>query len=496
MRKYILSLDQGTTGTTALLINDKWEVVSSGYEEVVQIYPKTGWVEQDGVQIFETLVSATQKALDKIGANPNEIKCIGLANQGETIIAWDKLTGEPVYNAIVWQDKRTCDLVEQLNATHDDLFLERTGLKLDAYFGATKIKWILENQERAKALLKEDRLMVGALDSWLIFKLTGGKTFKSDFVTGSRTCLMNVNTLSWDNDILQLLEIPKKILPELVENVYDYGNTSPESFLGATIPITASIVDQQSALIGQGCLSEGEIKATYGTGCFVLMNTGCKQPQGDSGLLSTLALVYNGERSFALDGGVYIAGAATKWLVDKLKIAESPRQVDLLAESVEDNGGVYFVPAFSGLGAPYWDSNARGTIVGLTGGSTNAHLCRATLESIAYQVKDVFDTFKATTGINISALKVDGGSTKSDFLMQFQADVLGIPVIVPENTETTGFGVAILAGLKIGVISSLEDVRSMQKIKKTFTPKMTEQQRENLTSNWQRAVERAKEWKK
>jgi len=492
--KYYLGLDQGTTGTTAVLFDEKFNESYFGYKEVTQHYPAPGLVEHDGIELYQTLIDSTKEALNKAGADPSDIKCIGIANQGETIILWDKKTGNPIYPAIVWQDRRTAKEVDILNREYSQFFYGRTGLKLDSYFGATKIRWVLKNVPEAKKLLKEHRLAAGSLDSWFIYKLTGGRVFVTDCVSASRTCLLNIETLTWDTKILGLLDIPLEILPEIRENACNFGVTDPDSFLGISVPITSSIVDQQAALIGQGCYDKGGIKTTFGTGCFMLMNTGNELKRNDKGLLSTLALYHNGTPYFALDGGVYIAGAAVKWLKNGLKIIKSSAESDVLAASVADNGGVYFVPAFTGLAAPYWDSYARGMIIGITGGTTNAHIARATLESMAYQVKDIFDIMKNISPAEITSMRVDGGSTKSDFLMQFQADMLGIPVEIPAIAESTGFGTAFLAAVGLGDISSVSEVSKIWKSNKVFEPKMSADQRDSLLHQWHRAVERARRW--
>ncbi len=493
-KKYYLGLDQGTTGTSALLFDENFNNYTFGYKEVTQHYPAPSLVEHDGIELYNTLLQSAKIAIDKAGADVRDIKCIGIANQGETIIVWDKKTGLPVYPAIVWQDRRTAEEVDVLNREYGQFFYERTGLKLDSYFGATKIRWVLQNVPQAKELLKEHRLAAGSLDSWFIFKLTGGKSFVTDCVTASRTCLMNIQTLKWDQKILDLLEIPLEILPEIRPNACHLGTTDPDCFLGASIPITCSIVDQQAALVGQGCYEKGSIKTTFGTGCFMLMNTGDELKRNDKGLLSTLALYHNNTPSFALDGGVYIAGAAVKWLKYGLKIINSSVEADALATSVSDNGGVYFVPAFTGLAAPYWDSYARGMIIGITGGTTNAHIARATLEAMAYQVKDIFDIMKKISSVNITSMRADGGSAKSKFLMQFQADMLGIPVEIPENSESTGFGTAFLAAVGCGDILSVSDVSKIWKCGAVFEPKMSADHRESLLYQWHRAVNRAKQW--
>ncbi len=493
-KKYVLGLDQGTTGTAALLFDEKWNHISTGYQEVTQFYPKPGMVEHDGEELLGTLLESAKRALQNVGASAAEIKCIGIDNQGETIILWDKKTGKPIYPAIVWQDRRTAAEVDELNKKYEEIFYARTGLKLDAYFGATKIKWVLEKVPEAKELIKSNRLAAGSLDTWFIWKLTGGREFVTDCVTASRTCLFNIEKLSWDKEILDLLEIPIEILPEIRENATMFGMTDPDEFFGVAVPITGSIVDQQAALLGQGCIKKGEVKTTYGTGCFMLMNTGETLQRNDCGLLSTLALVHKEQRSFALDGGIYISGAAVKWLQRGLKIIKNSSEADKMALSVEDNAGVYFVPAFTGLAAPYWDSYARGMMIGITGGCTDAHIARATLEAIAYQVKDIFDLVGKTTGITTKSMRADGGSTASKFLMQFQADLLGIPVELPAITETTGLGAAYLAALGMGEFSSLEEVSSLWRPSVCYEPKMGEDERMFLMDKWHRAVERARDW--
>ena len=494
MKKYFLGLDQGTTGTTALLFDENWNQVSSGYKEVTQHYPAPGLVEHNGCELFETLLASAQKALKSINEQACRIKCIGIANQGETVILWDRETGIPVHNAIVWQDRRTAEYVDKLNAEYGELFYSSTGLKLDSYFGATKIKWLLENAEGAKELLKQKRLLAGTLDTWFIWKLTGGKTFVTDAVTASRTALMNVEKRCWDKEILDLLEIPCEILPEIVENAMYFGTTDPDVFFGAEIPITASIVDQQAALLGQGCNDYGKIKTTYGTGCFMLMNTGENLKRNDEGLLSTLALLHKSKPSYALDGGVYIAGAAVNWLKNGLCMIDDAKQADELAATVKDTAGVYFVTAFTGLAAPYWDSYARGTMVGITAGCTKAHIVRASLESTAYQVKDIFDLISEISGTTVTGMRADGGLTNNKFLMQFQADMLGVPVEIPAISETTGLGAAFLAALGLGEISSLDEMSAIWRLKTCYEPQMSDDRRMYLLDGWHKAVQRARNW--
>lgn len=491
---YYLGLDQGTTGTTALLLDENWNQIARGHKDITQHYPHSGWVEHDPEELYASLLEATAEALRKADASAAEIRCMGLDNQGETVVVWDKQTGKPVYPAIVWQDRRTSPDSDALNALYEDEIKSRSGLKLDAYFGATKIRWILQNVPEAKELLAQGRLLAGPTDAWMIWKLTGGKVFASDVVTASRTCLMNLQTRQWDDRLLEIFGIPKDILPEIRENACDFGVTLPDAFLNAAIPITGSIVDQQAALLGQGCSTPGSVKTTYGTGCFMLMNTGSKPYPNQDGLLVTPAWVRGGQTSYALDGGVYIAGAAVQWLRDGLHIISSPAESDTLALSVPDNGGVYFVPAFSGLAAPYWDSYARGTIVGITGGVTSAHIARATLEATAYQVRDIFDILQRLVDLPIRSMRVDGGSTASRFLMQFQSDLLGIPVEIPVITETTALGAAYLAAVGHGDLRDLEEPSHLWRCAKIYEPKMGADRREQAMYEWHRAVERSRGW--
>lgn len=493
-RFYYLGLDQGTTGTTALLLDDQWNQISRGYKEVTQYYPHPGWVEHDPIELYQTLLYASQQALIEAGVTGSEIRCIGLDNQGETIVLWNRETGEPIYPAIVWQDRRTAEEADKLNERWGSWIYDRTGLQPDAYFGATKIRWVLKHIPLADQLLREHKLAAGTLDTWLIWKLTGGRQFLTDCVTASRTCLMNIHTRQWDRDILDLLEIPEEILPEIRENTSDFGKTDPQYFLDETIPITGSIIDQQAALLGQGCVHSGSVKTTYGTGCFMLMNTDQVQMKAVDGLLNTLAWVHKGRAAYALDGGIYISGAATQWLKNGIQILEKASDVDRLALSLPDNGGLYFVPAFTGLAAPYWDSYARGTMIGITAGITRAHIARATLESTAYQVKDILGIVEHSTGLQVHTMRADGGSTASQFLMQFQADMLDIPVEIPAISETTALGSAYLAALGIGDLGSIEDPALLWKCHRRYEPHMDANKRDRLLNEWHRAVERALGW--
>lgn len=492
--KYYLGLDQGTTGTTAVVFDGEFRQLSRSSVEITQHYPDIGFVEHNPEEIYESLLVSGRNAIKTAGINASDISAVGLANQGETVVLWDKKTGKPVYPAIVWQDKRTETAVKELAKKHGEEIRRLSGLFPDTYFGATKIRWILDNVPEAGTLLKEERLLAGPSDSYMIWKLTGGKSFYTDGVTASRTSLMNIKTFKWDSRLLEIFGIPEEILPEIRNSADFYGETVPEAFFGAKIPITGNTVDQQSALTGQGCFSKGSVKTTYGTGCFMLMNTGDKPCFNNDGLLVTPALYIDNKPTFALDGGAYITGAAVQWLRDGLKIIKEPKEADMLAESLSSNGGVYFVPAFSGLAAPYWDAGARGTVVGLTAGTGAAHIARATLESEAYQVKDIFDAMKKASDMPILSMRADGGSTKSRFLMQFQSDILGIPVEIPEVNEATALGTVYLAAKGIGDIKDITSFEGRQPIKTVYHPHMSADERETLLHNWHKAVDRSKGW--
>ena len=496
MGKYYMGIDQGTTGTTVMILDQEWNCLAKGYREHTQYYPQPGWVEHDPVEIWGKILEAATDALYQAEiTDANEIACIGLDNQGETVVLWDNVTGLPVYPAIVWQDRRTSEMADALAAEHGDLIRERTGLVIDAYFSATKIRWVLDNVPGVKEKIAQGRINAGTLDAWMIWKLTGGKAFVTDPSTASRTMLFNVHTGDWDDDILRILEIPREILPPIRKTAEVYGTTEPLAFFGASVPVSGSVCDQQAALFGQACLEPGTVKTTYGTGCFMFMNVGDKPVYSPNGLLTTVGWQLEPEKmTFALDGGIYIAGAAIQWLRDKLKIIQSASETQAMAESVKDTGGVFFVPAFVGLAAPHWDQYARGTMVGITGGTTREHIVRATLESIAYQVKDNLDVMMKDSGMDIKVMRVDGGACANEFLMQFQADILGIPVEVPENIETTALGSAYLAAYGIGELHSLDEVRNKWKLKKRYEPQMDAQTREKLLAKWHKAVERAKKW--
>ncbi|ASS89640.1 glycerol kinase GlpK [Aeribacillus pallidus] len=495
-KKYFIGLDSGTTGTTALILDENWDLVGRGYAEQKQYYPKSGWVEHDLIEIWENAKKAVSLALEEAQIGIEDITAIGLDNQGETVAVWDKNTGEPVYKAIVWQDRRTAQDADKLNEEWGSVIKEKTGLIVDAYFSALKIKWILDNVEGAREKAERGELVAGTLDTWLIWKMTGGKLHITDYTTASRTMLMNINDLTWDEEILAKLNIPKSMLAEIRSTSEYYGDTDPEAFLGGKVPIAGSAVDQQAALFGQACFEPGAVKTTYGTGCFMLMNTGEKMVHSEHGLLPTVAWGLDGKLTFALDAGVYITGAAIQWLRGGLQIIESASETEEIAKSVPDSGGVYFVPAFVGLAAPYWDQYARGTMVGITGGTTRAHIVRATLESIAYQVAENLEVMKKDSGIDIQVMKVDGGAVANEFLMQFQADLLGIPIDVPEITDTTPLGAAYLAALAVGEFNSLDEISAKWKRKKRYVPQISQEEREKLMAGWRRAVERSRNWAK
>lgn len=495
MGKYYMGIDQGTTGTTTLLFDEEWNQAARGYEEHTQYYPQPGWVEHDPMEIWDKIRKTVSMALEQAGAGIDEVACIGLDNQGETVMLWDNVTGMPVYNAIVWQDKRTAREADTIAETYGEMIREKTGLIVDAYFSATKIKWIIDHVDGVKEKIARNRINAGTLDSWMIWKLTHGQVFVTDSSTASRTMLFNIHSGEWDDEILKALDIPRSILPEIRDSAEVYGKTDPLDFFGGRIPISGSLVDQQAALFGQACYEPGTVKTTYGTGCFMLMNTGDKPVYSKNGLLTTVGWgIDKGKLTFALDGGIYIAGAAVQWLRDKLKVITSASETQELAQSVEDTGGAFFVPAFAGLAAPHWDQYARGTIVGLTAGTTKEQLVRATLESIAYQVKDNLDVMVRDSGIPIEVMRVDGGAAVNEFLMQFQADILGIPVDVPVITETTALGAAYLAAYGIGEFRDLSEIKNRWKLHKRYEPHMDYETREHLLKKWHKAVERAKDW--
>lgn len=494
MKNYIMALDQGTTSSRCILFNRQGQVVSKAQKEFSQIYPVAGWVEQDPKEIWSSQISVATEAMAKSGINAEDIATIGITNQRETTILWNRHTGEPVYNAIVWQCRRTSDMVQSIKASGlGQVIREHTGLIPDAYFSATKIKWILENIKGVREAAEKGDILFGTVDTWLIWKLTGGKVFATDYTNASRTMLFDIHKLIWDDEILRELNIPKEILPEVKASSHIFGYTE-KGLLGGRISIGGVAGDQQAALFGQGCFEKGEVKNTYGTGCFLLMNTGNDPIASDTGLLTTIAASEKGSVQYALEGSVFVAGAAIQWLRDELQVIRTAAETEEAALSVEDTNGVFVVPAFSGLGAPYWDQYARGTIVGITRGFHKNHLIRATLEAIAYQTYEVLKAMEQDAKAQIKSLKADGGASSNNFLMQFQADILGIEVVRPSCVETTALGAAYLAGLAAGFWKDKEDIRRNGESSGTFLPNMKEDTRREKLHGWNRAVKRSFGW--
>jgi glycerol kinase len=493
MKQYILALDQGTTSSRSIIFNSSGSIISVAQKEFRQIYPKPGWVEHDPNEIWSSQAAVMAEALAKAGMEGSDIAAIGITNQRETTIVWDRTTGEPISNAIVWQDRRTSDYCDLLKKSgYSDIIKQKTGLLIDAYFSGTKVKWILDNVEGARQKAEEGKLAFGTVDSWLVWKLTDGKEHITDETNASRTLLYNIHSSSWDDELLKLLNIPQNMLPKVCSSSEIYGQTILLS--GASVPIAGIAGDQQAALFGQMCIQPGMIKNTYGTGAFLVFNTGKSPFESKNNLLTTVAWKVHNQSYFALEGSIFIAGAVVQWLRDGLGIINSSAEVEKLANTVDNNGGVYFVPAFAGLGAPHWDQFARGSLAGITRGTSAGHIARAALESIAFQTLDVVEAMQADSGINIKELRVDGGATVNDTLMQFQADVLGIPIIRPKIAETTALGAAYLAGLAVNYWKGIRDIESQWQINKTFYPKMKESKVKELTENWQEAVNRSKGW--
>ena len=488
--KYILALDQGTTSSRAIVFNHKGEILGMAQEEFNQIYPKPGWVEHEPKEILSSELASSLQAVIRAGLTMSDIAAIGITNQRETTILWDKLTGQPVYNAIVWQCRRTdeyCKELLKIDGLNEKIH-EKTGLKIDAYFCATKIKWILDNIPKAKELLSENRLLFGTVDTYLLWHLTGGKVFATDYTNASRTLLFNIHELKWDDELLKLFNIPREILPEVYPSGHLYGYTDV-ALLGAKIPITGIVGDQQGALFGQLCVNKGDIKNTFGTGCFMLMNTGNEIIRSKHGLLTTLSASLEGEKpNYALEGSVFIGGAAVKWLRDELRLFKDLSETETYSLKIKDTDGVYVVPAFTGLGAPYWDGEARGIIVGITRGTSKEHIIRATMEGIAFQVYDVLKAMENDLNIDIKTLCVDGGASKNNFLMQFEADILAAEVKRPKVVEVTALGAAYLAGLTIGYWKNFDDNRNNKEIDKIFEPTMTKEERTRRIHGWHKAV--------
>ncbi len=498
MNRYVIALDQGTTSSRSIIFDEKGSILSLAQQPFQQIYPHPGWVEHDPMAILYTQLGSMSESFRTSGLKPEEIAAVGITNQRETTIIWDRSTGRPVYNAIVWQCRRTAPLCEQLIADGwQEKIREKTGLLIDAYFSGTKIRWILDNVPGVRERAERGELLFGTVDTWLIWNLTGGAAHVTDYSNASRTMLFNIHTMNWDEELCRALEIPMCMLPTPVPNSMEYGRIAPR-LMGleelAGIPICGAAGDQQAALLGQGCIHPGEAKNTYGTGCFTMMNSGTEPPESKSGLLSCVAWNINGVTNYCLEGSVFNAGSTVQWMRDELHLIASADETEALAESVPDNGGVYLVSAFTGLGAPYWDMYARGAVVGLTRGATKAHFVRAGLEGIAYQVKDMIDAMEQDAGAPMQILRVDGGASVNRFLMQFQADILRCPIDRPAMVETTALGAAFLAGLCAGVWKDIGDIVSIRESEHIFTPKMDAEKARELCRKWHQAVERARSW--
>lgn len=490
-KKYVMALDAGTTSNRAIIFDQDSNIIAVAQKEFTQIFPKAGWVEHDADEIWSTQLEVMKLVVQQAGLSATDISAIGITNQRETAVVWDKVTGRPIYNAIVWQSRQTMDICNDLKARGlEEEFKQKTGLVVDAYFSGTKVKWILDHVEGAHAKAEKCELLFGTIDTWLIWKLTGGKVHVTDYSNASRTLMYNIRDLKWDEKLLEYLTVPACILPEVKSSSEVYGQTDVAIF-GASVPISGAAGDQQAALFGQTCFQPGMAKNTYGTGCFMLMNTGSKVYESKNGLLTTIAWGLDGKVDYALEGSIFVAGSAVQWLRDGLRLLEAAPDSEYIAKKVKDADGVYVVPAFVGLGAPYWDMKARGAILGLTRGTSKSHVVRATLDSMAYQTKDVLSAMEADSGIKLQALKVDGGAVANNLLMQFQADILGVPVDRPKVTETTALGAAYLAGLAVGVWKTKEDLVSTWQLDNRFEPSMDVAESAKLYKGWQKAVKRA-----
>jgi glycerol kinase len=489
-KKYVLSIDQGTTSSRAIIFNKHGEIVHVTQKEFTQIFPKSGWVEHDATEIWSSVQSVVAEALSHPEISSSDIATIGITNQRETTVVWDKNTGQPVYNAIVWQSRQTMDICNDLKAKGlDSMFREKTGLLIDAYFSGTKVKWILDNVEGAREKAEKGDLLFGTIDTWLVWKLTGGKVHVTDYTNASRTLMYNIHELKWDEELLKHLTVPTSMLPEVRPSSELYGTTDKDHFQGIELPISGMAGDQQAALFGQACFKEGMAKNTYGTGCFMLMNTGEKAVPSKNGLLTTIAWGVDGKVEYALEGSIFVAGSAIQWLRDGLRMFREAKDSELYATRVQSSDGVYLVPAFVGLGAPYWDSEVRGAVFGLTRGTTKEHFVRATLESLCYQTKDVLSAMEADSGIKLEKLRVDGGAVANDLLLQIQADQLGCPVERPMCIETTALGAAYLAGLAVGFWAEKDDIVKSFGVDREFAPKMDPEEAKKLYAGWQKAVE-------
>jgi len=496
MEKYIMALDQGTTSSRAIIFNQKGEVVQIAQKEFTQHFPKPGWVEHDASEIWGSVLAVIAQSLSSANIEPKQIAAIGITNQRETTVVWDKNTGLPVYNAIVWQSRQTADICEELKQKgYNDLFRDKTGLLIDAYFSGTKVKWILDNVEGAREKAEKGDLLFGTIDTWLVWKLSGGKAHVTDYSNASRTLMYNIYDLKWDDELLDILGVPKSMLPEVRPSSEIYGKTVPHHFFGEEVPIAGIAGDQQSALFGQACYESGMAKNTYGTGCFMLMNTGEKPVKSEHGLLTTIAWGIDGKVEYALEGSIFVAGSAIQWLRDGLRVLRNAAESEEYATKVSSTDGVYVVPAFVGLGTPYWDSDVRGAVFGLTRGTTREHFVRATLESLAYQTKDVLTAMEADSGIQLKKLRVDGGAVANNFLMQFQSDILGVPVERPKVNETTALGAAYLAGLAVGYWKDRHEIAEHWQIDRSFDVQMGEDERNKLYEGWKKAVAAARAFK-
>ncbi|WP_079478824.1 glycerol kinase GlpK [Halobacillus salinus] len=493
---YILSIDQGTTSSRAILFNKEGKIVETAQKEFEQFFPKPGWVEHDANEIWTSVLACMAEVLRKADVEPSQIEGIGITNQRETAVVWDKNTGKPIYHALVWQSRQTQEICNELREQgHNDLFRDKTGLLLDPYFSGTKVKWLLDNVEGAREKAENGDLLFGTIDTWLVHKLSGGKAHITDYSNASRTLMYNIYDLKWDDELLEILDVPKSMLPEVKPSSEVYANTVDYHFFGQEVPIAGIAGDQQAALFGQACFEKGMAKNTYGTGCFMLMNTGEEGVKSEHGLLTTLAWGLDGKVEYALEGSIFVAGSAIQWLRDGLKMVDNAPETEGLATAVDSTDGVYMVPAFVGLGTPYWDSDARGAMFGLTRGTTKEHFVRATLESLAYQTKDVLDAMIADSGIDLKALRVDGGAVKNNFLMQFQSDILDVPVERPVVQETTALGAAFLAGLAVGYWDSKEEIKQQAEDERVFESEMSDEKRQDLYKGWQKAVEATRQFK-
>ena len=489
MKKYIMAIDQGTTSSRAIIFNKKAEIIASSQKEFPQIFPKSGWVEHDANAIWNSIQSVIAEVFIESGIKPNQIASIGITNQRETTVIWDKNTGLPIYNAIVWQSRQSADIANKLVADgYKDMIHKKTGLVVDAYFSATKVRWILDNVPGAQEKAEKGELLFGTIDTWLVWKLTGGKVHVTDYTNAARTMLFNIKDLVWDKEILDILNIPEAILPEVKSNSEIYGKTIDYHFYGGEVTISGLAGDQQAALFGQLAFDKGMIKNTYGTGSFIIMNTGETMKLSKNNLLTTIGYGINGKVYYALEGSIFIAGSAIQWLRDGLRLIKKSSETEQLAFDSKNNNEVYLVPAFTGLGTPYWNPNARGTIFGLTRGTTKEDLVKATLQSIAYQVRDIIDTMKIDANTEIPLLKVDGGAANNDYLLDFQANILGVKIARAENLETTALGAAFLAGLSVGYWKNLDEIKNLNSAGKLFVPTMTKEEREKLYKGWKRAV--------